>query len=215
MERRPPRRARGGARPAPGPLPAPRRPAEPPGTQLWLFPSAAGLRRALPPRAEATRQMCCTRGRLVVLERGGAGVEVHQLPAGSDVRKPSEWGGRCRLGAPARGCGCEGGRPGPGAAPGETPGGGWRCFSRRTGRLRARLDAAGRVAFCASRVWAAEFSVPRAPGPRRGRGRGAPQVAGADGARRSGSRGPSAWRAWRAWRAWSRGVCACFSVTRP
>ncbi|XP_072611049.1 E3 ISG15--protein ligase HERC5 isoform X3 [Vulpes vulpes] len=88
MERRPPRRARGGARPAPGPLPAPRRPAEPPGTQLWLFPSAAGLRRALPPRAEATRQMCCTRGRLVVLERGGAGVEVHQLPAGSDVRKP-------------------------------------------------------------------------------------------------------------------------------
>uniref|UniRef100_A0A8C0K1F9 HECT and RLD domain containing E3 ubiquitin protein ligase 5 n=1 Tax=Canis lupus dingo TaxID=286419 RepID=A0A8C0K1F9_CANLU len=88
MERRPPRRARGGARPAPGPRPAPRRPAEPPGTQLWLFPSAAGLRRALPPRAEATRQMCCSRGRLVVLERGGAGVEVHQLPAGSDVRKP-------------------------------------------------------------------------------------------------------------------------------
>lgn len=35
------------------------------------------------------RQMCCTRGRLAVLERGGAGVEVHQLPAGSDgARKP-------------------------------------------------------------------------------------------------------------------------------
>uniref|UniRef100_A0A480VLB4 E3 ISG15--protein ligase HERC5 n=1 Tax=Sus scrofa TaxID=9823 RepID=A0A480VLB4_PIG len=33
--------------------------------------------------------MCCTGGRLAVLERGGAGVEVHQLPAGSDgARKP-------------------------------------------------------------------------------------------------------------------------------
>ncbi|XP_032717734.1 E3 ISG15--protein ligase HERC5 isoform X1 [Lontra canadensis] len=94
MEQRPRRRARGGVRPVPGPDPpsrpaAPRRSAEPPGTQLWLFPSAAGLRRALPQRTEATRQMCCTRGRLVVLERGGAGVEVHQLPAGSDgAKKP-------------------------------------------------------------------------------------------------------------------------------
>lgn len=35
------------------------------------------------------RQMCCTRERLAVLERGGVGVEVHQLPAGSDgARKP-------------------------------------------------------------------------------------------------------------------------------
>lgn len=96
MERRPRRGARGGARSAPGPAPAPRttapgRSAEPQGTQLWLFPSAAGLRGALHQRTEATRQMCCTRGRLVVLERGGAGVEVHQLPAGSDgTRKPSE-----------------------------------------------------------------------------------------------------------------------------
>ncbi|XP_077925074.1 E3 ISG15--protein ligase HERC5 isoform X3 [Halichoerus grypus] len=94
MEQRPRRRARGGVRPVPGPVPrpgpaAPRRSAEPPGTQLWLFPSSAGLRRALPQRTEATRQMCCTRGRLVVLERGGAGVEVHQLPAGSDgAKKP-------------------------------------------------------------------------------------------------------------------------------
>ncbi|KAF3825016.1 hypothetical protein GH733_005650 [Mirounga leonina] len=45
--------------------------------------------KALPQRTEATRQMCCTRGRLVVLERGGAGVEVHQLPAGSEgAKKP-------------------------------------------------------------------------------------------------------------------------------
>ncbi|XP_025777178.1 E3 ISG15--protein ligase HERC5 [Puma concolor] len=94
MERRPRRGARGGARSAPGPAPAlrttaPGRSAEPQGTQLWLFPSAAGLRGALHQRTEATRQMCCTRGRLVVLERGGAGVEVHQLPAGSDgTRKP-------------------------------------------------------------------------------------------------------------------------------
>uniref|UniRef100_A0A452E1S6 HECT and RLD domain containing E3 ubiquitin protein ligase 5 n=1 Tax=Capra hircus TaxID=9925 RepID=A0A452E1S6_CAPHI len=59
------------------------------GAKLWLFPSAAGLRSALSKRPEATRQMCCTRRRLAVLERGGAGVEVHQLPAGSDgARKP-------------------------------------------------------------------------------------------------------------------------------
>lgn len=128
MEQRPRRRARGGVRPVPGPDPAsraaaPRRSAEPPGTQLWLFPSAAGLRRALPQRTEATRQMCCTQGRLVVLERGGAGVEVHQLPAGSDgAKKPSEWAGRCPLGPSALGWGCESGRPGaPSAAPAELP----------------------------------------------------------------------------------------------
>lgn len=101
MERRPRRGARGGARSAPGPAPAPRtaapgRSEEPQGSQLWLFPSAAGLRGALPQRIEATRQMCCTRERLVVLERGGAGVEVHQLPTASDgAKKPSEWGGQC------------------------------------------------------------------------------------------------------------------------
>ncbi|XP_070470422.1 E3 ISG15--protein ligase HERC5 [Equus przewalskii] len=108
MERGSRRRSRGGARsalrPAAASRPAASRPpasrppasrppasrsAEPPGAQLWLFPSAAGLRSALPQRTEATRQMCCTRGRLAVLERGGAGVAVHQLPAGSDgARKP-------------------------------------------------------------------------------------------------------------------------------
>ncbi|XP_020030081.2 E3 ISG15--protein ligase HERC5 isoform X1 [Castor canadensis] len=62
---------------------------DPPGAQLWLFPGAAGLHSALLRRSEATRQICCTRRRLAVLERGGAGVEVHLLPAGSDgARKP-------------------------------------------------------------------------------------------------------------------------------
>lgn len=135
MEQRPRRRARGGVRPVPGPVPpsrpaAPRRAAEPPDTQLWLFPSAAGLRRALSQRIEATRQMCCTRGRLVVLERGGAGVEVHQLTAGSDgAKKPSECGGQCPLGPPVSGWGCGGvgvgGRGPPSAAPAERPNG--RC----------------------------------------------------------------------------------------
>ncbi|XP_006043315.3 E3 ISG15--protein ligase HERC5 isoform X1 [Bubalus bubalis] len=98
MEGRPRRRSRGGARPVPGRVPESRPPAARPsatapavswGAMLWLFPSAAGLRSALSKRPEATRQMCCTRRRLAVLERGGAGVEVHQLPAGSDgARKP-------------------------------------------------------------------------------------------------------------------------------
>ncbi|KAG8511650.1 E3 ISG15--protein ligase HERC5 [Galemys pyrenaicus] len=88
MERRSQRGSRSGVRSAPRPPPE-AGPAEPRGAQLWLFPSAAGLRRALPRRAEATRQMCCTLGRLLVLKRGGAGVEVHQLPAGRDAaRKP-------------------------------------------------------------------------------------------------------------------------------
>lgn len=100
MEGRPRRRSRGGARPVPGRVPESRPSASRPsatapveswGAKLWLFPSAAGLRSALSKRPEATRQMCCTRRRLAVLERGGAGVEVHQLPAGSDgARKPSE-----------------------------------------------------------------------------------------------------------------------------
>ncbi|NP_001095465.1 E3 ISG15--protein ligase HERC5 [Bos taurus] len=98
MEGRPRRRSRGGARPVPGRVSESRPPASRPsatvpavswGAKLWLFPSAAGLRSALSKRPEATRQMCCTRRRLAVLERGGAGVEVHQLPAGSDgARKP-------------------------------------------------------------------------------------------------------------------------------
>uniref|UniRef100_A0A452E1T7 HECT and RLD domain containing E3 ubiquitin protein ligase 5 n=1 Tax=Capra hircus TaxID=9925 RepID=A0A452E1T7_CAPHI len=98
MEGRPRRRSRGGARPVPGRVPESRPSASRPsatapveswGAKLWLFPSAAGLRSALSKRPEATRQMCCTRRRLAVLERGGAGVEVHQLPAGSDgARKP-------------------------------------------------------------------------------------------------------------------------------
>ena len=101
MERRPRRKSRGGgggARLVSGQVPA-SRPAEPRGAKLWLFPSAAPLCGALSRRTEATRQMCCTRERLAVLERGGAGVDVHQLPAGSDgARKPSEWG----RAAPAR-----------------------------------------------------------------------------------------------------------------
>lgn len=124
MERGSRRRSRGGARsalrPAAASRPAASRPpasrppasrsAEPPGAQLWLFPSAAGLRSALPRRTEATRQMCCTRGRLAVLERGGAGVAVHQLPAGSDgARKPSEWGRAAPAPSFRLGWGCEDG----------------------------------------------------------------------------------------------------------
>lgn len=137
-------------RPVPGPdppsrPPAPRRSSEPPGTQLWLFPSAAGLRRALPQRTEATRQMCCTRGRLVVLERGGAGVEVHQLAAGSDgAKKPSEWAGRCPQGPSVSGWVCEGGRPGGprSSAGGAARGWVWRAFSKREGKPRRGPDAA-------------------------------------------------------------------------
>nr|XP_036877066.1 E3 ISG15--protein ligase HERC5 [Manis javanica] len=85
--------SRSGARSAPGVAAAAwsvaSRAAEPQGAQLWLFPCAAGLRMALSQRTEATRQMCCARERLVVLERGGAGVEVHDLWAASDsARKP-------------------------------------------------------------------------------------------------------------------------------
>lgn len=54
----------------------------PAGAQLWLFPGAPGLHRALLHRAHATRQMCCSRGRLAVLPRGGEAVEMHLLPAG-------------------------------------------------------------------------------------------------------------------------------------
>ncbi|XP_065763629.1 E3 ISG15--protein ligase HERC5 isoform X3 [Muntiacus reevesi] len=93
MEGKPRRRSRGGARPVTGRVPASRPsatlPAESWGAKFWLFPSAPGLRSALSRRPEATRQMCCTRRRLAVLERGGTGVEVHQLPAESDgARKP-------------------------------------------------------------------------------------------------------------------------------
>lgn len=112
MDQRPPRRSRGGAQQVSRPPAASRPSAEPRGAQLLLFPSAAGLRSALSRRAEATRQMCCARGRLAVLERGGAGVQVHQLLVGSDgAQKPSEWGRQRQLGPPASGGGCEGGRP--------------------------------------------------------------------------------------------------------
>lgn len=95
MEGKPRKGSRGGARPVTGRVPASRPsatlPAESWGAKFWLFPSAPGLRSALSRRPEATRQMCCTRRRLAVLERGGTGVEVHQLPAESDgARKPSE-----------------------------------------------------------------------------------------------------------------------------
>ncbi|KAM7156635.1 E3 ISG15--protein ligase HERC5 isoform 2-T2 [Molossus nigricans] len=83
MDQRRPRRSRGGAQQVSRPS------AEPRGAPLLLFPGAPGLRSALSRRAEATRQMCCARGRLAVLERGGAGVQVHQLPVGSDgTQKP-------------------------------------------------------------------------------------------------------------------------------
>uniref|UniRef100_H0XH44 HECT and RLD domain containing E3 ubiquitin protein ligase 5 n=1 Tax=Otolemur garnettii TaxID=30611 RepID=H0XH44_OTOGA len=88
MERRPPRRARGCTRSAPGSAPGSRSAgtgsAQPPRAQLWLFPGAAGLHGALLARAQATRQICCARGRLAVLEHGGAGVQVHPGLAGSD-----------------------------------------------------------------------------------------------------------------------------------
>nr|KAF6500344.1 HECT and RLD domain containing E3 ubiquitin protein ligase 5 [Molossus molossus] len=80
---RPSAESRGGAQQVSRPS------AEPRGAPLLLFPGAPGLRSALSRRAEATRQMCCARGRLAVLERGGAGVQVHQLPVGSDgTQKP-------------------------------------------------------------------------------------------------------------------------------
>ncbi|XP_049741700.1 E3 ISG15--protein ligase HERC5 [Elephas maximus indicus] len=90
MKRMPRRRSRGPERPAPKPKPASRPGArssaafsDPRGAQLWLFPSSAGLSQALSGRCKKTRQICCTQDRLAVLEHGGAGVEVHQLPVGS------------------------------------------------------------------------------------------------------------------------------------
>ncbi|XP_048669557.1 E3 ISG15--protein ligase HERC5 isoform X3 [Marmota marmota marmota] len=88
MERRLRRRSRGRARSNPGRAAASRS-VEPHCAGLWLFPSASGLRSALLRRSETTRQICCTSRRLAVLERGGAGVEIHQLPPRSDgARKP-------------------------------------------------------------------------------------------------------------------------------
>ncbi|XP_036996961.2 E3 ISG15--protein ligase HERC5 [Artibeus jamaicensis] len=89
MEQRPPRMSAGGSRPGSRPPAACRPSAEPKGAQLWLFPSAPGLSSVLSRRSEETRQLCCALGRLAVLERGGAGVQVHQLPVGSDgAKKP-------------------------------------------------------------------------------------------------------------------------------
>ncbi|XP_054206132.1 E3 ISG15--protein ligase HERC5 isoform X1 [Homo sapiens] len=82
MERRSRRKSRRNGRSTAGKAAA-TQPAKSPGAQLWLFPSAAGLHRALLRRVEVTRQLCCSPGRLAVLERGGAGVQVHQLLAGS------------------------------------------------------------------------------------------------------------------------------------
>ncbi|KAG3275967.1 HECT and RLD domain containing E3 ubiquitin protein ligase 5 [Ictidomys tridecemlineatus] len=88
MEPRLRRRSRGRARSNPGRAAASRS-VEPHCAGLWLFPSASGLRSALLRRSETTRQICCTSRRLAVLERGGAGVEIHQLPPRSDgARKP-------------------------------------------------------------------------------------------------------------------------------
>lgn len=154
MERRPPRRSRGGARPASRPPvksrpPAQSRaPAQPQGSRLWLFPDAPGLGSALSRRAEATRQVCCARGRLAVLERGGAGVQVHQLPAGSDgAKKPSEWGRATPARPSGAGRGWAGGSPGPAPAPQLLAAAarvvGARSFSRRGGEVPSGLGAAG------------------------------------------------------------------------
>lgn len=98
MEGRSRRKSRGarssGSRPVPTfpPPPMARPPAASPrGAQLWLFPSDPRLLSTLLQKTEVLRQMSSTRGRLAVLESGGASVEVHQLPARSDgARKPSE-----------------------------------------------------------------------------------------------------------------------------
>ncbi|XP_021794125.1 E3 ISG15--protein ligase HERC5 isoform X3 [Papio anubis] len=82
MERRSRRKSRRGGRSTAGQTAA-SQPAKSPDAQLWLFPSAAGFYRALLRRAEVTRQICCSPRRLAVLERGGAGVQVHQVLAGS------------------------------------------------------------------------------------------------------------------------------------
>ncbi|XP_055153000.1 E3 ISG15--protein ligase HERC5 isoform X2 [Symphalangus syndactylus] len=82
MERRSRRKSRRNGRSTAGAAAA-SQPAKSPGAQLWLFPSAAGFHRALLRRAEVTRQICCSPGRLAVLERGGAVVQVHQLLPGS------------------------------------------------------------------------------------------------------------------------------------
>lgn len=92
MERRSRRKSRRDGRSTAGQTAA-SQPAKSPDAQLWLFPSAAGFYRALLRRAEVTRQICCSPRRLAVLERGGAGVQVHQVLAGSGgARTPSEWG---------------------------------------------------------------------------------------------------------------------------
>ncbi|XP_011895501.1 PREDICTED: E3 ISG15--protein ligase HERC5 isoform X2 [Cercocebus atys] len=82
MERRSRRKSRRGGRSTAGQTAA-SQPAKSPDAQLWLFPSAAGFYRGLLRRAEVTRQVCCSPRRLAVLERGGAGVQVHQVLAGS------------------------------------------------------------------------------------------------------------------------------------
>ncbi|KAM6220950.1 E3 ISG15--protein ligase HERC5 [Rhynchocyon petersi] len=86
MAPKPRRRAQDNERPAPSQdatarCCAPRSTASslPQGAQLWLFPDLGGLRRALAGRCGETRQMSCARGRLAVLARGGAGVQLHLL----------------------------------------------------------------------------------------------------------------------------------------
>ncbi|XP_006900083.1 PREDICTED: E3 ISG15--protein ligase HERC5 [Elephantulus edwardii] len=54
------------------------------GSQLWLFPARENLRASLSERCLETRQLSCAHGRLAVLERGGTGVRMHDLPAGND-----------------------------------------------------------------------------------------------------------------------------------
>ncbi|EHH26032.1 E3 ISG15--protein ligase HERC5 [Macaca mulatta] len=89
MERRSRRKSRRDGRSTAGQTAA-SQPAKSPDAQLWLFPSAAGFYRALLRRAEVTRQISCSPRRLAVLERGGAGVQVHQVLAGSGgARTPS------------------------------------------------------------------------------------------------------------------------------
>ncbi|KAL0620023.1 E3 ISG15--protein ligase HERC5 [Plecturocebus cupreus] len=83
MERRSRRKSRRD-RPSVAGQAAESQPAKSLGAQLRLCPSTAGLCRELLRRVEATRQICCSPGRLAFLERGGAGVQFHQLLPGSN-----------------------------------------------------------------------------------------------------------------------------------
>lgn len=87
MEHRPQKRSRSGERLASERVPE-FRPVEPRGANLWLESLARihcllALQRAVPEDRDDAPDVL-HKQLLVVLERDGAGVEVHQLPVGSD-----------------------------------------------------------------------------------------------------------------------------------